>query len=117
MAGSLSIAELDRLITEAIEARPDLDDDDIAVGVMRPNSDRLEKLVEHLVVNEVRRIRGGEPEPGLLTVAEVAGLCRVSEMTVTRWVADKRLPAVRLPGMRGWYRFRRSDVDALLAVS
>jgi len=47
----------------------------------------------------------------LLTSAEVAEQYRVSTMTVRRWVAAKRLEAIRLPG--GQLRFRRSDVDAL----
>ena len=48
----------------------------------------------------------------MLTTAEVADLCRVSNSTVTRWLADGRLPGVKV-GPRT-FRFRRSDVEALL---
>lgn len=54
--------------------------------------------------------------PDLLTTAEVAALLRVTEATVTSWVRDRKLPALTLPGGKG-YRFRRTDVDALLAPS
>ncbi|HSS09088.1 MAG TPA: helix-turn-helix domain-containing protein [Acidimicrobiales bacterium] len=52
----------------------------------------------------------------LLTTAEVADLAGVSRTTVWRWAEDGILPtAVELPS--GHRRFRRSDVDALLAPS
>lgn len=35
------------------------------------------------------------PSPRFLTVAEVAEMCRVSRMTVYRWVHAGELPAVR----------------------
>lgn len=35
------------------------------------------------------------PSPRFLTVAEVADMCRVSRMTVYRWVHAGDLPAVR----------------------
>jgi excisionase family DNA binding protein len=34
----------------------------------------------------------------LLTVPEVRQLLRVSDRTVRRWIADKTLPIVKLPG-------------------
>jgi excisionase family DNA binding protein len=43
----------------------------------------------------------------LLSTTEVARLCRVSAMTVTRWIDAGLLPAVRTPG--GWRRVRRDD--------
>lgn len=49
----------------------------------------------------------------MLTTAEVAGLARVDPSTILRWAGDGRLPAIKL-GPRT-FRFRRSDVDALLA--
>lgn len=49
----------------------------------------------------------------LLTTAEVANRCRVSRMTVSRWVTDGKLHAIRLPGGRS-LRFRAADVDAIL---
>ena len=48
----------------------------------------------------------------LLTTAEVASLARISKMTVTRAVKAGRITPLRTPG--GHFRFRRSDVDALL---
>lgn len=50
--------------------------------------------------------------PDLMTTAEVAEALRVTEATVTAWVRDSKLAAIRLPGGKG-YRFRKSDVDAL----
>ena len=47
-----------------------------------------------------------EREP-LLTVREVADLLRVAEKTVRRWVAQRRLPCVRLGRA---IRFARGDV-------
>lgn len=48
----------------------------------------------------------------LLTAAEVAAKARVTTTTVSRWVADGSLAAIRLPG--GSLRFRPDDVAALL---
>jgi excisionase family DNA binding protein len=48
----------------------------------------------------------------LLTTAEVAQMLRVSKATISRWVRDGELQAIRLP--RGTYRFRRQDVEKLL---
>lgn len=50
----------------------------------------------------------GEP---LLTVGEVAGLMRVSNMTVYRLIKAGQLAAIRV-GKN--YRIRRSDVDRYL---
>lgn len=50
----------------------------------------------------------GEP---LLTVGEVAGLMRVSNMTVYRLIKSGQLAAIRV-GKN--YRIRRSDVDRYL---
>ncbi len=49
----------------------------------------------------------------LLTTTEVAAALRVTRATVTAWVRDGQLPALTLPGGRG-YRIRRSDVEAFL---
>ncbi|WP_308124244.1 helix-turn-helix domain-containing protein [Mycolicibacterium xanthum] len=46
----------------------------------------------------------------LLTVTEVARRWHVSVRSVQRWIADGKLPAIRLPG--GQYRIRQSDADA-----
>jgi excisionase family DNA binding protein len=53
--------------------------------------------------------------PALLTVSEVASLCRVDASTVRRWIAREQLPAVRLPG--GQYRIRSQDADALQSAA
>jgi excisionase family DNA binding protein len=50
----------------------------------------------------------------LLTVRDVAALCAVSRMTVYRLIRAGRLPAVRLTPT-GQLRFRRRDVEALIA--
>jgi excisionase family DNA binding protein len=47
-----------------------------------------------------------------LTVAEVAGLMRVSTMTVYRLIKGGDLPAVRVGKS---YRIKEDDVDAFLA--
>jgi excisionase family DNA binding protein len=48
---------------------------------------------------------------GFLTVAEVAGVCRVHAKTVMRAIGRGELTAVRL-GERGAYRIRPADLDA-----
>jgi excisionase family DNA binding protein len=48
-----------------------------------------------------------------LTVAEVAGVLRVSNMTVYRLITNGQLPAVRVGKS---YRLREEDVDAYLAA-
>lgn len=54
-----------------------------------------------------------EAPDDLLTTAEVAEACRVSTATVTRWLDSGHLPGIKV-GPRT-FRFRRSDVAALLA--
>ncbi len=49
---------------------------------------------------------------GFLTAAEVAGLLRVSTMTVYRLIKGGQLPAVRVGKS---YRVREEDVDRYLA--
>jgi excisionase family DNA binding protein len=51
----------------------------------------------------------------LLTTREVADRARVSTVTVTRWMHDGRLTGIKV-GPRT-FRYRRSDVEALLAPS
>jgi len=60
------------------------------------------------------RTAGAEPpsDPLLLT-HEVAHLFGVGSATVGRWVRERRLPALQTLG--GHHRFRRSDIDALIA--
>jgi excisionase family DNA binding protein len=49
----------------------------------------------------------------LLKASEVAKLLRVTSKTVGRWARDGKLPVVRTVG--GHMRFRRADVEPLLA--
>lgn len=88
-------------ITKLVNERPDLDDDEIAVGAMRSYGDMqsLEQAVEALVVDEVRRCRRNQsreveraafdPQPGRQRAPEamIAALPRTSPDTV-RSLAD-----------------------------
>ena len=51
--------------------------------------------------------------PGLLTVAEVAAMLRVSEMTIYRLIKAGELRALQIGKS---YRLREDDVDAFLAA-
>lgn len=53
------------------------------------------------------------PNPDLITTGEVATILHVTPSTVTRWAKEGKLPSVLLPS--GRRKFRRNDVDALLA--
>ena len=55
---------------------------------------------------------GGDCLKRHYTVEEVAELCRVHEATVRRWIAQKHLMAIRLPG--GYYRVPADEVDRRL---
>ena len=48
------------------------------------------------------------------TVEEVAGVCRVHVTTVRRWIANKQLRAITLPG--GNYRIPQAEVERLRSV-
>lgn len=50
----------------------------------------------------------------LMTPGEVAKIFSVDPKTVTRWAASGRIGSIRTPG--GHRRFRKSEVDALLAA-
>jgi excisionase family DNA binding protein len=54
-----------------------------------------------------------EARPGLLTVAEVAAMLRVSEMTIYRLIKAGELRALQIGKS---YRLREDDVDAFLAA-
>lgn len=51
--------------------------------------------------------------PDLLTIREVAGLLRVSTLTVKRWGKKGKLPAIRI-NSRGDRRYKKSVVLKLL---
>jgi excisionase family DNA binding protein len=53
--------------------------------------------------------------PDLLTVKEVANLLRVSPLTVKRWGARGKLPAIRI-NSRGDRRYKKEAVMWLLGV-
>ncbi len=54
-----------------------------------------------------------DPDYELLTVAEVARLMRISNMTVYRLIKSAQLPAIRV-GKN--YRVRRADLDRYLGA-
>jgi excisionase family DNA binding protein len=51
--------------------------------------------------------------PELMTVAEVAAMFRVSDETIHRWCRSGTLPFIPMPS--GLKRFRREEVEAILA--
>ncbi len=53
--------------------------------------------------------------PDLLTIGEVAGLLRVSSLTIKRWGKKGKLPAIRI-NSRGDRRYRKDVVLRLLGV-
>lgn len=53
------------------------------------------------------------PSPYAMTPAEVAVLLAVGADTVNRWADEGKLVGFKTPS--GRWRFRRSDVEALLA--
>lgn len=55
------------------------------------------------------------PEPFDLSPADAGRLVGVHPETIKRWADRGKLPSFLTPG--GHRRFRRSDVDALLAVA
>ncbi|HUB69159.1 MAG TPA: helix-turn-helix domain-containing protein [Acidimicrobiales bacterium] len=58
------------------------------------------------------KLNDGRPRSRYVTVAEVADLLRVSNMTVYRLVQAGQLPAVRVGRS---YRIREEDVDRFVA--
>lgn len=53
--------------------------------------------------------------PDLLTIREVAGLLRVSPLTIKRWGKSGKLPAIRI-NSRGDRRYRKNVILHLLGV-
>lgn len=51
-------------------------------------------------------------EPYTLSPKDAADLLGVHEDTLKRWAADGKVNAWKTPG--GWWRFRRTDVVAIL---
>lgn len=50
-----------------------------------------------------------------MTAAQAAARLGVDRKTILRWIADGRLPAVKLAGRTGAYLFDPADVDRLAA--
>jgi len=59
-------------------------------------------------------VSSGAADLRLMTTKEVAAALRVSEKTVLELVSTERLRPIRLTP-RGRYRFRREEIDALIA--
>ena len=57
-----------------------------------------------------------EDLPDLLTVREVAGLLRVSPLTIKRWGKRGKLPAIRI-NSRGDRRYKKEAVLWLLGIT
>ncbi len=53
-------------------------------------------------------------ESGILTIKEVAEYLKVTERTIYRLAAAKKIPGFKLGGT---WRFRRSDLDEWIAAS
>lgn len=66
------------------------------------------------MLSVVQQKTGQSPED-LLTIAEVARQLGVVSRTVLRWEQAGRIRSIRTLG--GHRRFRRADIDALLAPS
>ena len=64
------------------------------------------------LLRKVRRMAGQQFGEPLLTVGEVAGLMRVSNMTVYRLIKSGQLAAIRV-GKN--YRLRRKDIERYLS--
>lgn len=54
-----------------------------------------------------------DAQGAMLVSAEVMQRLKISRRTLERWVADGRLPAVKVGGF-GARRYREADVEALL---
>ena len=54
--------------------------------------------------------------PDLLTVKEVAGILRVSPLTIKRWGKRGKLPAIRI-NSRGDRRYRKEQVLWVLGIN
>ena len=53
-----------------------------------------------------------------LTAREAAAYLKVAQRTLVRWARSGRIPAHKLSGLsRVTWRFRRSEIDAMLGAS
>jgi excisionase family DNA binding protein len=65
--------------------------------------------------HNVPRVSYSCTPPQLLTPSQVARLWGVSRRTVQRYIADGKIPAIRLPG--GQYRIRAEDAQAAIEAA
>lgn len=74
------------------------------------------KLLRALVPSNKEVFFMAEQAEELLTVQEVAGILRVDQTTVRRWIKEGTLASIRLPhrGKREVHRVRRSALDLIL---
>lgn len=49
-----------------------------------------------------------------LTTRQAADLAGKNRRTIVNWIRAGQLPAVRLPGSRGQYKIRKSDLETVL---
>jgi excisionase family DNA binding protein len=67
------------------------------------------------MIEEPKKLLRLEDLPDLLTVREVAGVLRVSPLTIKRWGKRGKLPAIRI-NSRGDRRYRKEAVLWLLGM-
>ena len=80
-------------------------------------ADRDERSRSGLIRAEHRSAPGTPADALLLDVHQAAALLSLKPATLYQWAYQRRLPVVKLFGPRGALRFRRSDIDALIARS
>ena len=74
---------------------------------------------EHICTHVQQSVGGtamSENTEELLTLQEVAGILRVDQTTVRRWIKEGTLPSIKLPhrGKREIHRVRRSTLNTIL---
>jgi excisionase family DNA binding protein len=55
-----------------------------------------------------------EPIEQYYSVAQLAKMLSVKPYTVRRWIKDKTIEAIRLPGERGDYRISKTEASRLV---
>lgn len=64
-----------------------------------------------------RSLLAREESDYLLDVHEAAAMLNIAPTTLRNWAYQRRIPRVKLSGLRGPLRFRRSDVQRLIRAS
>lgn len=78
---------------------------------------KVRKSSSHALSGPIRSLipmRQTASQPQLLTVNEAASLLRVTDTTIRRWIGDKKIPYLELPGGSG-YRIPQASLLASLA--